>query len=65
MAHAQSLFPENIIPFQPRPEARGPRSTGRRHLDGDGLAERLRRDVERQITHRRRMLEHLESQAQR
>ena len=62
MEQAQSLFPENIIPFQPRPEARRVRDAGRGHLDGQGLAQRLRRDVERQIAHRRRMLDHLESQ---
>jgi hypothetical protein len=65
MEQPQMLFPENIIPFQPRPEPRRPRDTSRRHLDGDGLAQRLRRDVERQIAHRRRMLAHLESQAHR
>lgn len=55
------LFPENILPFQPRPEPRRPRDISRLHLDGEGLAQRLRRDVERQIAHRRRMLAHLES----
>jgi hypothetical protein len=62
MEQAQSLFPENVLQFQPRPEGRRSRDSGRGHLDGDGLAHRLRRDVERQVAHRRRMLEHLESQ---
>ena len=62
MEQAQIQFPDNIITFTPRPEGRRPRETGRGHLDGDGLAQRLRRDVERQVAHRRRMLKHLEAQ---
>ena len=62
MEQAQILFPDNIITFQPRPEGRRPRENGRGHLDGDGLAQRLRRDVERHIEHRRKMLKHLEAQ---
>jgi len=62
MEQAQSLFPENILQFQPRPEGRRPRDASRGHLDGEGLAQRLRCDVERQIAHRRRMLGHLERQ---
>lgn len=59
MEQAQILFPDNIITFQPRPAAsRRPREAAR--LDGEGLAQRLRHDVERHLAHRRRMLAHLE-----
>lgn len=61
MEQTQTLFPDNIIAFQPRPDRSRPRESGRRHLDGDGLAQRLRCDVERHIAHRRRMLAHLYS----
>lgn len=50
-----------VIRFAPRPAGRPRRDTSR--LDGDGLAARLRRDVERQLAHRRRMLDHLRAQA--
>ena len=45
--------PATIVQFKPR-HAKG-------RLNGDGLAQRLRRDVERQVAHRRRMLAHLQS----
>ena len=70
MEQAQILFPElipagagpsRVVPFQPRPSRRIPRDGSR--LGGEGLAQRLRRDVERQIAHRRRMLAHLEAQS--
>jgi hypothetical protein len=50
-----SAEPARVVQFKPR-QARG-------RLNGDGLAARLRGDVERQVAHRRRMLEHLQSQA--
>lgn len=46
--------PATVVPFKPR-QAKG-------RLKGDGLAQRLRSDVERQVAHRRRMLAHLQSQ---
>ncbi|MEX2272496.1 MAG: hypothetical protein WD690_13565 [Vicinamibacterales bacterium] len=61
MEQAQILFPDNIVQFQPRASTPRSREAGPRHLNGDGLAQRLRRDVERQLAHRRRMLAHLES----
>lgn len=53
-----------VIRFKPRPASQLRRETPREvsRLGGDGLAARLRRDVERQIAHRRRMLGHLERQ---
>lgn len=70
MDQAQILFPEpaftpaasRVVPFQPR-EPRRARERRDSRLSGDGLAERLRSDVERQIAHRRRMLAHLQTQA--
>ena len=50
-----------VIRFEPRPAGRPRREAAR--LDGDGLAARLRQDVERQLAHRRRMLDHLRAQA--
>jgi hypothetical protein len=50
----------DVIRFMPRPSGYARREPSR--LDGTGLANRLRRDVERQIAHRRRMLGHLEGQ---
>lgn len=52
--------PTRVVPFQPRASRRPRESAGR--LSGEGLAQRLRHDVERQIAHRRRMLAHLEAQ---
>jgi len=68
MEQAQILFPEpaftpepsRVIPFEPRQSRTGRRAGDRARLSGDGLAQRLRRDVERQIAHRRRMLAHLQ-----
>lgn len=51
--------PARIVPFPPRASRRPRESAGR--LSGEGLAQRLRHDVERQIAHRRRMLAHLQS----
>lgn len=78
MAHAPMLFPElaepsaapaapprsQVIRFTPRPAGPRRRDSSRdvARLGGDGLAARLRRDVERQLAHRRRMLGHLEGQ---
>jgi hypothetical protein len=70
MEQAQILFPDlppeppaaRVIPFQPRRAGRATHEP--RRLSGDGLAQRLRRDVQRQIDHRRRMLAHLEAQSQ-
>lgn len=50
-----------VIRFTPRPAGQPRREASR--LGGDGLAARLRRDVERQIAHRRKMLGHLASLA--
>lgn len=50
--------PGRVVAFQPRAARL---AAGR--LRGDGLAQRLRHDVERQVVHRRRMLEHLQAQA--
>ena len=79
MTHEHLLFPElaeplpavvpvtpsqvrrEVIRFTPRPSGYARREPSR--LDGNGLANRLRRDVERQLAHRRRMLGHLEGQA--
>ena len=66
MEQAHFLFPEvieaprpaRVVAFQPRAARM---AAGR--LSGEGLAVRLRHDVERQVAHRRRMLEHLQSQA--
>jgi hypothetical protein len=66
MEQGHFLFPEvaetprqaRVVVFQPRAARM---SAGR--LNGDGLAVRLRHDVERHVAHRRRMLEHLQSQA--
>ncbi len=71
MEQAQILFPEpaltpdpsRVIPFAPRQPRNGRRAGERARLSGDGLAQRLRRDVERQIAHRRRMLAHLQQTA--
>lgn len=63
----QLVFPElesvpapaarpNVVPFRPR-HAAGRRRASR--LDGEGLAVRLREDVQRLVAHRRRMLAHL------
>jgi len=70
MEQGHMLFPElaapqppvrrEVIRFTPRPAGQARREPSR--LDGTGLATRLRRDVERQIAHRRRMLGHLERQ---
>ena len=70
MDHGHMLFPElaepqppvrrDVIRFTPRPAGYARRETSR--LDGTGLANRLRRDVERQLAHRRRMLGFLEKQ---
>jgi hypothetical protein len=74
MSHGPMLFPElaepkappqqapraQVIRFTPRPAGQPRREASR--LDGDGLALRLRRDVERQLAHRRRMLGYLEEQ---
>ena len=70
MEQGHMLFPEltesqppvrrAVIRFTPRPAGQARREPSR--LDGTGLATRLRRDVERQIAHRRRMLGHLEGQ---
>lgn len=49
-----------VIRFKPRPSGQPRREASR--LDGEGLAARLRRDVERQLAHRRRMLGYLEEQ---
>jgi hypothetical protein len=49
-----------VIRFEPRPAGRPRREASR--LEGDGLAARLRQDVERQLAHRRRMLDHLRAQ---
>ncbi|HUF23155.1 MAG TPA: hypothetical protein VMN81_03425 [Vicinamibacterales bacterium] len=70
MEQAHILFPDlpsepvaaRVVQFQPRQAARAVRDP--RRLSGDGLAQRLRRDVQRQIDHRRRMLAHLEAQSQ-
>ena len=69
MSHEHMLFPEladpqppvrrEVIRFTPRPASQR-REPSR--LDGNGLANRLRRDVERQLAHRRRMLGFLEQQ---
>ena len=64
MEQGHFLFPEvsvtpqpgRVVAFQPR----GARTAGR--LRGDGLAQRLRHDVDRHVAHRRRMLEHLQTQ---
>ncbi len=68
MAHEHLLFPElaepqppvrrEVIRFTPRAAVHLRREPSR--LDGNGLANRLRRDVERQLAHRRRMLAHLQ-----
>ena len=61
MEQAHFLFPDTVVQFSSaRRSGRTARSGGR--LSGDGLADRLRHDVERHIAHRRRMLEHLQSQ---
>lgn len=69
MEQGQILFPElttpvetraKVVPFAPRQLKR----TATSRLSGDGLAARLRHDVERQLAHRRRMLAHLSSQSQ-
>lgn len=68
MEQAQILFPEpaltpepsRVVQFQPR-ATRRMRDASR--LSGEGLAQRLRHDVERQIAHRRRMLAHMEGQS--
>ncbi|MDQ3071160.1 MAG: hypothetical protein M3R55_15700 [Acidobacteriota bacterium] len=63
MEQPQILFPDTVIPFQPRRERR-PAGEGRKsRLEGEGLADRLRHDVQRQIAHRRRMLAHLSASA--
>lgn len=68
MEQRQIVFPEisepveaisNVVRFEPRQLRR--RAPSR--LSGNGLADRLRRDVERQVEHRRRMLAHLSAQA--
>jgi len=58
ITHAESTG--RVVRFEPRPLGR---QSSR--LSGKGLADRLRRDVERQIAHRRRMLAHLSSQTRR
>ena len=58
LAPSQTPARAQVIRFKPRPSGQARREMSR--LDGDGLAARLRRDVERQIAHRRRMLGHLE-----
>ena len=66
MEQGHFLFPEDqmttrparVVAFQPR----AVRMAGGR-MRGDGLAQRLRHDVERQVAHRRRMLEHLQAQS--
>lgn len=47
--------PARVVQFKPR-QVKG-------RLNGDGLAQRLRSDVERQVAHRRRMLAHLQASA--
>jgi hypothetical protein len=63
MEQGRIIFPElTEAPAQARVVAFRPRQVKGR-LNGDGLAHRLRRDVERQVAHRRRMLAHLQAQA--
>jgi hypothetical protein len=70
MEQAQILFPDlpspgpsRVVQFQARPSRRTPRDAPAGRLNGEGLAQRLRSDVQRQLAHRRRMLEHLEAQS--
>ena len=60
-AAPQAAARAQVIRFKPRPAGQPRRETSR--LDGDGLAARLRRDVERQLAHRRKMLGYLEERA--
>lgn len=78
MEQAQILFPELAEPAVPAAQSAPPQApraadvlrfrprqarASATRLSGDGLAVRLKHDVERQVAHRRRMLAHLQSQA--
>lgn len=70
MEQGRILFPDITHSVAPAPrvvrfEPRQLRRAGPSRLSGEGLADRLRHDVERQIAHRRRMLAHLSAQTRR